>query len=75
MECKYLLDKESFNLSPELIDTLWNVNQELAVISKFQLMELIDTLWNVNHACNDRKLSCPGELIDTLWNVNLCTAS
>ena len=32
----------------ELIDTLWNVNDDICSLSLFLLFELIDTLWNVN---------------------------
>ena len=33
----------------ELIDTLWNVNLLLDIISQHKAIELIDTLWNVNN--------------------------
>ena len=29
MECKYALDGEKLNTARELIDTLWNVNEEV----------------------------------------------
>ena len=32
----------------ELIDTLWNVNKLLSILSRLMRRELIDTLWNVN---------------------------
>ena len=32
----------------ELIDTLWNVNEEWGRRMASELRELIDTLWNVN---------------------------
>ena len=32
----------------ELIDTLWNVNQNVQEIAPMVFIELIDTLWNVN---------------------------
>ena len=32
----------------ELIETLWNVNNELLVKTNELFMELIETLWNVN---------------------------
>ena len=53
----------------ELIDTLWNVNLLLDIISQHKAIELIDTLWNVN-ACLCHSLQPSVELIDTLWNVN-----
>ena len=37
-----------FTVSPELIDTLWNVNEEWGRRMASELRELIDTLWNVN---------------------------
>ena len=46
----------------ELIDTLWNVNEDW--------IELIDTLWNVNVKKVDTDEWEYQELIDTLWNVN-----
>ena len=32
----------------DLIDTLWNVNEEYAAYQAGKYTELIDTLWNVN---------------------------
>ena len=32
----------------ELIDTLWNVNEDTSVKIGGSAVELIDTLWNVN---------------------------
>ena len=32
----------------ELIETLWNVNQEIDLTQKEVQTELIETLWNVN---------------------------
>ena len=36
------------NPTQELIDTLWNVNEEWGRRMASELRELIDTLWNVN---------------------------
>ncbi len=35
-------------LPPELIDTLWNVNEAYDYFKFSHFIELIDTLWNVN---------------------------
>ena len=37
----------------ELIDTLWNVNEERNSIWNTKDFELIDTLWNVNYIGGD----------------------
>ena len=36
------------SVTPELIDTLWNVNTFLGQALPMLTQELIDTLWNVN---------------------------
>ena len=45
-------------LSPELIETLWNVNNVKLDYSNIFNVELIETLWNVNNYVqqNDRNL-------------------
>ena len=48
MECKYRESYQEDNQPKELIDTLWNVNEEIKEMRKTFPMELIDTLWNVN---------------------------
>ena len=72
MECKYVA-KGSRNATdaPELIDTLWNVNQRHLPFMHQMPLELIDTLWNVNTDDASKALDQLGELIDTLWNVNM----
>ena len=61
---------------PELIDTCWNVNQQLfkfslAIESDFDIVkELIDTCWNVNPSTPIVDIIPFSELIDTCWNVN-----
>ena len=48
MECKYQrVDCFDYRVK-ELIDTLWNVNDELSATFLMRIKELIDTLWNVN---------------------------
>ena len=69
MECKYLAWAREQEFVEELIETLWNVNLLLDIISQHKAIELIDTLWNVN-ACLCHSLQPSVELIDTLWNVN-----
>ena len=54
----------------ELIDTLWNVNEEMTEVEKLRAEELIDTLWNVNGSVRGKQDAVIRELIDTLWNVN-----
>ena len=56
--------------TPELIDTLWNVNEEDNTPDRKLTLELIDTLWNVNDLLKDHFTLLRFELIDTLWNVN-----
>ena len=49
MECKFIVGSKLDNIDPkELIDTLWNVNQNLGFLEISTVPELIDTLWNVN---------------------------
>ena len=48
MECKYFITSEDTIFVLELIDTLWNVNQESSFFDDYSIDELIDTLWNVN---------------------------
>ena len=48
MECKCLFFAFFFSGVCELIDTLWNVNEEVPDILAKLDEELIDTLWNVN---------------------------
>ena len=55
---------------PELIETLWNVNESAPADWVEQLQELIETLWNVNCVFLFRIQCCISELIETLWNVN-----
>ena len=48
MECK-LKNSIGFPVAAdELIDTLWNVNDDVFVFFVSWFNELIDTLWNVN---------------------------
>ena len=48
MECKFLRYRDVQLRNQELIDTLWNVNEDNSTpVSDFHT-ELIDTLWNVN---------------------------
>ena len=71
MECKYYIFTYIIVTTiSELIDTLWNVNQELVEIAKELGYELIDTLWNVNQVHYLIIHFLFHELIDTLWNVN-----
>ena len=48
MECKCFLVLTGARIGEELIDTLWNVNNNLQYNSDALNCELIDTLWNVN---------------------------
>ena len=70
MECK--LNSATFAPDPpcELIDTLWNVNDNLLYAYVSCIFELIDTLWNVNDSSGKMYTFREMELIDTLWNVN-----
>ena len=67
--------KVSFVLTSELIDTLWNVNENIKRIFLLDVLELIDTLWNVNTVIYKVPEVKKKELIDTLWNVNNVTAT
>ena len=62
----------------ELIDTQWNVNQDLFDALDAEFHELIDTQWNVNVYSSIYYRYCKYELIDTQWNVNVavtCSSS
>ena len=71
MECKCFNPLNALCQSPELIDTLWNVNFRVDILYQIRTCELIDTLWNVNHDRGKEKEKIMIELIDTLWNVNI----
>ena len=70
MECKFFGMWTTCTNFLELIDTLWNVNEEIEGLWKGRLEELIDTLWNVNIMDGKYFSVIKKELIDTLWNVN-----
>ena len=48
MECKFRQVDRAGAAKVELIDTLWNVNENLICAEMERVRELIDTLWNVN---------------------------
>ena len=48
MECKFHCEIFVYLRNDELIDTLWNVNNDDYKIEMERNAELIDTLWNVN---------------------------
>ena len=48
MECKYREARRFFDNKVELIETLWNVNNNKIYGSLGLADELIETLWNVN---------------------------
>ena len=48
MECKWEWELSLLQTEEELIDTLWNVNDEVYGEACRYDEELIDTLWNVN---------------------------
>ena len=58
------------NVINELIETLWNVNQDRKKWLKRLVLELIETLWNVNSSFLPYQWAIWVELIETLWNVN-----
>ena len=49
MECKFVPFVVMYAATPELIDTLWNVNNISEETLVGTITELIDTLWNVNN--------------------------
>ena len=49
MECKSAYIRPKSFVMPELIDTLWNVNNSCHCLHSGEGCELIDTLWNVNY--------------------------
>ena len=73
MECKSSSPSSEACAQGELIDTLWNVNEEEALALVRSVEELIDTLWNVNFFNDFFNFFESLELIDTLWNVNRYT--
>ena len=48
VECKCIFLQGVFLLQYELIETLWNVNEEYETPHPKGITELIETLWNVN---------------------------
>ncbi len=71
MECKFVLRVYTPHLPlSELIDTLWNVNEQHQIRNEWQ--------WRINRYIMEckyiRRIAFTlntVELIDTLWNVNL----
>ena len=56
MECKLLVGASQSSVIRELIDTLWNVNDNHINCSGADQLELIDTLWNVNFYAEDNSV-------------------
>ena len=71
VECKYCLHTRNLANTPELIETLWNVNYIVCKLIPLYRLELIETLWNVNYLSVGDITSNRTELIETLWNVNI----
>ena len=71
LECKYIQHHILLNFKHELIDTCWNVNRLVTLITHGIVSELIDTCWNVNQPVKAMSAASALELIDTCWNVNL----
>ena len=70
MECKFLYHPFCAFKNSELIETLWNVNQNALYPIQQISAELIETLWNVNANILCAQHLVEAELIETLWNVN-----
>ena len=65
---------EAANETAVLIDTWWNVNEEIKSDVKIDDTVLIDTWWNVNAAPVAASYFPVSVLIDTWWNVNFYIA-
>ena len=50
VECESKKDYCSYTVALVLIDTWWNVNNDLKPTILIVVLVLIDTWWNVNHA-------------------------
>ena len=48
VECKWFSFQDWMNVSRDLIDTQWNVNNDNAEVKALFREDLIDTQWNVN---------------------------
>ena len=57
-------------MSPEIIETYWNVNEVFKHRCSRSDQEIIETYWNVNHIIKFRRFDCRFEIIETYWNVN-----
>ena len=70
MECKvYPPAPPAANTAADLIETLWNVKINAAVIILRSRRDLIETLWNVKFIPCSCVRSYNMDLIETLWNV------
>ena len=49
VECKLPTAARQYIATPELIETLWNVNFKVVLYEVDGYTELIETLWNVNN--------------------------
>ena len=49
VECKLPTAARQYIATPELIETLWNVNEAASTLFALIMSELIETLWNVNN--------------------------
>ena len=71
VECEFIpVDSIWCNCLCVLIDTWWNVNEEISWNYVKSNQVLIDTWWNVNMSDNKENLWGDKVLIDTWWNVN-----
>ena len=72
--CKCENSLKGHRMSPELIDTWWDVNEGGMLKKIFWTLELIDTWWDVNLPKFSKNCIVTQELIDTWWDVNMRSA-
>ena len=56
----------------EIIETYWNVNEELEKLYPPVETEIIETYWNVNLGNKIRDGIVETEIIETYWNILKC---
>ena len=71
MECKVYLDEVLPGDTFVLIETYWNVKEDVQLFLKRLRKVLIETYWNVKIEYNKMIMRTMSVLIETYWNVKV----
>ena len=64
--------KNDYYRNGEIIETYWNVNALMRIVSGFASREIIETYWNVNKKKSSSPATVGAEIIETYWNILKC---